>query len=186
MASTLQKIAITGHTSGLGKSLFDHYRQKGCVVEGFSRSNGYDLFTLGTQDRILQRINDYDVLINNAYAGWSQIELLYLTFEKWKTQPKHIINISSNSGDGVKNFVHPYAAHKTALDKASEQLNAIKEAHCRVTNLRPGWLDTERVAKFNINEPKIALTEMIQIIDWILMLPKTLHISNLSVTARGS
>ncbi len=180
----MRKIAITGHTSGLGKSLFKHFEQKGFLVEGFSRTNGYDLSAIEAQQRVVQKINSFDVFINNAYSGWSQVELLYLVFECWKGQSKHIINVSSNSGDGNKNYVHPYAVQKTALDKASEQLNAIRETQCRVTNLRPGWLDTERIQKLNVSDPKISLQEMSTLIDWLIEIPKTLHISNLCMTAR--
>jgi NADP-dependent 3-hydroxy acid dehydrogenase YdfG len=129
-------------------------------------------------------VSSCDVFINNAHAGWAQVDLLYQIFEQWKLQPKHIINISSNSGDGIKNYVHPYAVQKTALDKASEQLNAIREAKCRVSNLRPGWLDTQRIRELNVSEPKIALSEMAQLIEWVVCLPKTLHISTMSMTAR--
>ena len=179
------KIAITGHTSGLGESLFNHFRQKGYTVEGFSRSNGYDLSNSESYQRIMQKIKFFDVFINNAHFGWSQVELLFLAFELWKLQPKHIINISSNSSDGNKDFVHPYAVKKAALDKACEQLNAVKEAHCRVTNLRPGWMDTKRASKINVNnDPKISPYEVTTVIDWIIRLPKSLHISTMSMTAR--
>lgn len=184
MTPKLQKIAITGHTAGLGESLFKHFLHQGYSIEGFSRSNGYDLSTSEGLQQLVKKVGSCDIFINNAYSGWAQIDLLYQMFEQWKPQPKHIINISSNSGDGIKNFMHPYAVQKTALDKASEQLNAILEAKCRVTNLRPGWLDTERVSKLKVTDPKISLQEMATLIEWIVCLPQTLHISTMSMTAR--
>jgi NADP-dependent 3-hydroxy acid dehydrogenase YdfG len=186
MTPSLQKIAITGHTAGLGESLFQHFLQRGYPIEGFSRSNGYDLSNPQSHEQLVSKVSSCDIFINNAYAGWAQVDLLYQIFECWKLQPKHIINISSNSGDGIKNYVHPYAVQKTALDKASEQLNAIPETQCRVTNLRPGWLDTERIRKLNVSDPKISLQEMATLIEWIVTLPKTLHISTMSMTARQS
>jgi NAD(P)-dependent dehydrogenase (short-subunit alcohol dehydrogenase family) len=38
-----KRCVITGHTSGLGLALFEHFKNKGWDVEGYSRSNGYDL-----------------------------------------------------------------------------------------------------------------------------------------------
>jgi dTDP-4-dehydrorhamnose reductase len=40
------KIAITGHTSGLGLSIYNHFKQKSdCIVMGISRATGFDLTT---------------------------------------------------------------------------------------------------------------------------------------------
>lgn len=178
------KIAITGHTAGLGKGLYEHFVEQRFEIKGFSRSNGYDLTDPMTLRKLAEELESYDILINNAHADWSQTELLYLCFEKWKSQPKHIINVSSNSGDGIKPFVHPYAIHKAALDKACEQLNAQKGARCRVTNLRPGWINTERIAQFNVTDPKISIKDITLLIEWLLRLPQTLHISTISMTAR--
>ena len=186
MTASQLKIAITGHTAGLGESLFNHFQRKGYSVEGFSRSNGYDFSKPECLQQLAKKVSSFDIFINNAHAGWAQVELLYLMFEQWKLQPKHIINISSNSSDGNKDYVHPYAVQKTALDKASEQLNAIKEADCRVTNLRPGWLDTERIRQLKVSDAKISLQEMASLIEWIVCLPNTLHISTMSMTARES
>ena len=36
------KIAITGHTKGIGKALYDNLSQQH-EVEGYSRSNGFDI-----------------------------------------------------------------------------------------------------------------------------------------------
>ena len=186
MTAPQLKIAITGHTAGLGQSLFNHFQRKGYLVEGFSRSNGYDLSRPECLQQLVKKVSSCDILINNAHAGWCQVELLYLMFEQWKFQPKQIINLSSNSSDGIKNYVHPYAVQKTALDKASEQLNAVREAKCRITTLRPGWLDTERIRQLKVSDAKISLQEMATLIEWLVCLPKTLHISTMSMTARES
>ena len=71
-----------------------------------------------------------------------------------------------------------------ALDKASEQLNSIKDAKCRITNLRPGWIQTERIEKFDIREPKISLQELVLLVNFLLDLQHKLHISTMSMTAR--
>ena len=37
------KVVITGHTKGIGKSVFDLLNDKGYDVVGLSRSNGFDI-----------------------------------------------------------------------------------------------------------------------------------------------
>jgi len=63
------KIAITGHTDGLGKSLFDHFsKEHECI--GFSRSNGYDINL--TYNDILNQLKDVDIFFNNAWVEKTQ------------------------------------------------------------------------------------------------------------------
>ena len=37
------KIAIIGHTKGIGKAISKLYKKKGFDIVGLSRSNGYDI-----------------------------------------------------------------------------------------------------------------------------------------------
>lgn len=67
------KIAITGHTSGLGKFLFDKYSlDHNCI--GFSRSNGFDLEK--DHDIIVKKIKTCDLFINNSFAMGAQMKYL--------------------------------------------------------------------------------------------------------------
>ena len=148
------KIAITGHTSGLGKALFEHYSNS----IGLSRSTGFDI----TQPQnIIENVGDCDVFINNAYDGIHQVTLLYELIDYGFSGK--IINISSNSGDGIKSKAHVYAIDKNALDKANEQLYYMGHD---VTSVRPGWIDTPRVAF--IEEEKLNPDKVINIIDFII------------------
>ena len=49
------KIAITGHTKGIGKAIADLYSKKNYEVIGLSRSNGYDMSS--DQDKMLSLIH---------------------------------------------------------------------------------------------------------------------------------
>lgn len=140
------KVAITGYSSGIGKSLSNIYPAR----IGLSRSNGYDINNV---DQIIEAVENCDIFINNAYDGFNQVELLYALFSIWKDENKLIVNISSNSGDGIKRRSHIYSIHKTALDKASEQLGNIPGSNCKIINIRPGWVDTPMVS--NVEEKKI-------------------------------
>lgn len=89
------KIALTGHTAGIGKALADWLINHGHQVQGFSRSNGYDINDDATLERILSESSDADIFINNAYAEFQQTKLLYMFHKLWKDQHKSIINIAS-------------------------------------------------------------------------------------------
>lgn len=153
------KLAITGHTSGLGACLAQRYPHL-----GFSRSNG---FNITNPHPIILGLEDCEVFVNNAYSGPAQVELLYEVFAAWKGQHRLIINISSNSPDGIKKIEHRYAAYKAALDRASEQLGYLGDA-CRVVNIRPGWICTPRSAGLTTDKmlsPNTVVDQIENIID---------------------
>jgi hypothetical protein len=131
------KFYITGIKRGLGKYLHDRLN----VVESFE---------------------ECDVFINCKHDGFSQVEMLYEAHD-WGVRA---INISSNSGDGIKKYAHSYAVEKAALDKANEQLFYLG---METTCLRLGWMDTERVA--DIEENKMSLKSVLDTIEWILLHP---------------
>ena len=172
-------IAITGHTSGIGKELSENL--DGNII-GFSRSNGYDINQ--NISRIIEESKDCDIFINNAHANSKQMELLYSLYELWKgDETKTIINISSNSGDGIKTHVHPYAVFKSALDKTVEQLQNIKETRCKIINLRPGLVDTPRVK--HITGDKMYISNVVDIVKFVLAAPNNILIKNLTFVPRS-
>jgi hypothetical protein len=67
------KILITGHTSGLGKRLYDSLSVDH-EVHGMSRSNGYDLTT--SYQSVLDFAKTCDVFINNTHMGTVQSDFL--------------------------------------------------------------------------------------------------------------
>jgi len=133
----LMKYFITGTRRGLGKALEIKY---------------------GNCDSL----EDCDVFINCKHDGFNQVYMLY----EAANLNKRIINISSNSGDGIKKKPHVYAVEKNALDKANEQLYY---QGINTTNVRFGWFDSERVA--DVKEEKMSLEYCVSVIDWILQQP---------------
>ncbi len=79
-------LLITGHTSGIGKCIYDRY---GGV--GLSRSTGFDI----TKDNIEPYVNSETVFINNAYTfsdPYAQLRMLNQALNA-----KKIICIGTNS-----------------------------------------------------------------------------------------
>ena len=88
------KVAITGHTQGIGKAIADLYP----AHIGFSRSNGYDISIDDNLQRIISQSLDCDVFINNAYAGNAQTKLFNMIFSQWQHDvSKTILNLVSGA-----------------------------------------------------------------------------------------
>ena len=131
------KYFITGTRRGLGKALEQKYGN-------------------------CNSLEECDVFINCKHMGFDQVYYLYEAADL----NKRIINISSNSGDGIKKKPHVYAVEKNALDKANEQLYY---QGINTTSVRFGWFDSERVA--DVKEEKMSLEYCVSVIDWILQQP---------------
>lgn len=131
-------IAITGHTRGFGKVLFD------CTESiGFSRSNGYDITNKKDRARIVKEINNCDVFINNACDNYGQIDMLYDIYDAWKDTSKTIISVGSLASNGAEWMLEPmkYAVVKKALDVATWQLVNSHHRKCRVLIFKPGFFE---------------------------------------------
>ena len=152
------KIALTGHTKGIGLAIQKKFKTQGWQVSGFSRSNGWDLTDDVIREKFYEEImsNDFDVFINNAYPysrlnsfyGFLQVELLNKVWSLWhgKTN-KIILTIGSTSAETTKNYHHPYSVHKKAIDDTCKQLRNCAD-YPQVINIKPGLVDTDVVKKF--------------------------------------
>lgn len=123
------KIAVTGHTSGIGQALCEWFRSQGHDVVGFSRANGFDISHDSVLDQIVDCCADVDVFVNNAQVDFQQTKLLYRLQEKWQGQPRTIINIGSSRTQFLdsSHFNRPtyprhYHTAKLSLDQACELL----------------------------------------------------------------
>lgn len=87
------KYGITGHSKNIGLALFKKLAPN---VVGFSRSNNYDINTDDSRVKILNRLEDCDVFINNAFNGFGQCFLLLEYFNRFKHTNKTIVNIGSD------------------------------------------------------------------------------------------
>jgi nucleoside-diphosphate-sugar epimerase len=104
------KIAITGHTSGIGQAIYNHAVLANHSVNGFSRSNGFDISRPSCRQQILKDSCDIDIFINNAYSAHAQTELLTEAISQWQGSKVLIVNISSaitldNPPDYAKNYI---------------------------------------------------------------------------------
>ena len=129
------KFGITGHTSGIGKSLFNYFD-----ATGFSRSNGYNV---NFPENIINNLENCNIFINNAHGGFGQSKMMKAIFDKWKDEKdKHIINIGVTKVN-VKTWelVHEtYSVEKLAAHAMCDQCQSLKR-ECRITNLCLGVVE---------------------------------------------
>jgi hypothetical protein len=70
-----KKIIITGHTYGVGKAIYDKFKEISCrEIIGMSRSNGYDIDK--DFDKIVSEAEGCELFINNAYRDSQQLKLV--------------------------------------------------------------------------------------------------------------
>lgn len=71
-----KKIVITGHTYGIGKEIYDRFKEVSCrEIIGLSRSNGYDIDK--DFDRVVEEATGAEIFINNAYRDRQQLKLFH-------------------------------------------------------------------------------------------------------------
>jgi short-subunit dehydrogenase len=158
-----KRCIITGHTTGLGLALFNHFKNKGWDVEGYSRSNGYDLTDV---DSLVEKIYGADLFINNAYADGAQLEYLNRTFKRVKNMIVcgSVAAISPDPNNAVytlhKKFLHnrffALAQHRN-VDTNMLLLRLTGTSYKNVTlicNSIDFWLDTPTIIEigFSIDE----------------------------------
>lgn len=135
------KIAITGHTAGIGRALAEEYTLDGHEVVGLSQREGNNIRnTL----KICDKIEPCDVFVNNAQAGYAQTELLFEMAKRWAGSGKRIIVISTQMTQEPVAFdqsLDQYRIQKLSLEQAVQQLRN-RQLGLRITLVRPGNIAT--------------------------------------------
>lgn len=155
------KVAITGHTGGLGLALVAYFQQQGHEIQGFSRRTGHDITSAEHRSKIISEVKDFDIFVNNAYADGNagQLCLLKDLYESWKDQCKTIINISSRF-TYKNNF---YCRNKREQDQfCQSKIYGLP----RMLNLKPGLIDTPRV--IGVQGPRMHTQQVIDVLDFAL------------------
>lgn len=169
------KIAITGHTKGLGLELvnllsIDH------EIIGFSRSNGYDIEKF--YDVIVDKSLNCDVFINNAYSSNKQLDIFNRLMTYWgKDLTKTIVNIGSRAK--YINYVTAssiYAKNKrTLFDTAIDHVfnTGFDNQRCRILNINPGQIHN--------TQDQISFTDVAKVIEFALKLPQSVEMGEIGI-----
>jgi NADP-dependent 3-hydroxy acid dehydrogenase YdfG len=138
------KIAITGHTAGIGQALAKEYVSAGHTIVGLSKREGNNI---RVTPKICDQIEPCDVFVNNAQAGYAQTELLFEMAKRWQGTKKHIIVISTMmTQDPVSVLsgldMDQYRIQKVALEEAVKQIR-YRHVGVKLTIIRPGYIATQ-------------------------------------------
>jgi len=160
------KIAIIGHTRGIGKAIADLYRKKNYTVVGLSSSNGYDLHC--SQVEIMEQLDDCHFIVLNAYAGRGQMTLLKRIYGKFVFEDKKVVVITSTSGTPIgedEEFLDPeyveYCKNKKTLIEYIEQLQQeLLNKPLSVYDVCPDVVDTDMTKGLWEDLPKLKADEV--------------------------
>jgi nucleoside-diphosphate-sugar epimerase len=184
------KIAITGHTAGIGKSFSQSLAARGHEIVGISRSEGENIRRI---EHTASLIEPCDLFINNAQSMFAQTELLYGVWRRWRGQKKYIWNISTEMAklpvntcpdtrtDGLARddlTMSLYRVQKVALEEASRQLSW-KSKFPKISIIRPGGVATQEA---NSKENKHDPDQWVKCVIDIFTSNKNLHIPEISIT----
>ena len=160
------KIAIVGHTRGIGKAIANLYRKKNYEVVGLSSSNGYDLQC--SQVEIMEQLDDCQLIVLNAYVGRGQLTLLKRIYGKFVFDNKKVVVITSTSGTPIgedEEFLDPeyveYCKNKKTLIEYIEQLQQeLLNKPLSVYDVCPDVVDTDMTKGLWEDLPKLKAEEV--------------------------
>ena len=165
-------IAVIGHTRGIGKAIVDLYKGKGFEVLGMSRSNGYDMTT--EQEKIVDAVKNCALVVINAHAGRSQLNLLKDMYGRYHNDKKKIAVITSTSGtpEGMDEDFTDVDYQQYCEDK-KELIGYIRELQedllpraMSVYDVCPDVVDTEMTKGLWTTLPKLAPVEVAQAVSY--------------------
>lgn len=161
-----RKIAIIGHTKGIGKAIADLYKRKKYEIVGLSRTTGYDLET--DQEKIIEVLEDCELIVLNAYAKFGQYELLKRIYSQFHHHYKKVVVITSTSGtpegkdeDNYGADYNEYCWHKEHLIKyISDLQEELFNKPLSVYDVCPDVVDTDMIKGMWEDLPKLKADEV--------------------------
>jgi hypothetical protein len=184
------KIALTGHTRGVGKSLLDLFKSNGHTVIGFSKSQGFDISDPVSIEKILDSLADYDVFINNAYCVIGQKTLLVRLINQWEGTNKVIVNINSKASlipdkllnsDAIPLVMKEYVANKK--EQTNIIMDRIFKASPHIINIVTGIVDTDMSKEFNCK--KLSTKDLAKFIYMLVEFKDIVAVQNIIVDVPG-
>ena len=165
-------IAIIGHTRGIGRAIAELYKGKGYRVIGMSRSNGYDMTV--DQEKIVDTVRDCELIVINAHAGRSQLNLLKSVYGRYHDHRKKVVVITSTSGtlEGRDEDFND-ADYQQYCDDKRELIGYIKKLQqdllprpMSVYDVCPDVVDTEMTKDLWTTLPKLTTKEVAQAVNY--------------------
>jgi NAD(P)-dependent dehydrogenase (short-subunit alcohol dehydrogenase family) len=180
------KVLVIGGSKGIGKELVQHFNGK-----SVSRQTGHNIQHPANRNTICQLSLDFDVVVNHAFCGDnSQNFMLKDLVDNWNHNNKdgYIFHTGTISTYFTKHDWNMYAVYKAQGDEIAKRA-AKKCQHgaypFRLTNIRPGMLDTEKSRnKQHWPGSGVKNTTYVNIIEYLYNLPSDVIIPELILETR--
>lgn len=181
------KVAITGHSKGIGQSLYNVFVNNGHIVKGFSRSNGFNISLSESRKDILTKSSDVDVFINNAYHPTGQTLLLRESTTNWKNTDTLIVNISSkcifygtdNNNQLIQEYLITYK--KAKQEQQDIIMSLLGDRQHRILNVLPGMVNAGMSLLFTSNKPKIDSDKLSELIYNVISMRDIMNIQQIII-----
>jgi hypothetical protein len=180
------RIAITGHTSPMGKDVYEHY-SKTYQCLGISRTTGYDFTNTDSLNNTVSEVLARDVFLNIAHVGASQSSLLLKLQERWTHDAllRKVITIGSLATKVPKKLLDQVGIDKQYL-KDKHHIDAVHNALANQTPFGPQLkFSLVRVLNYGektgdrSGEPTCTAQDIIRTIDYVI--DESMYISTLDV-----
>ncbi len=170
------RIAIIGHTKGIGKAIGDLYKKKNYSVIGLSRTNGHDIVT--DQEKILEAIEGCQLVVINAHAGRGQLKLLKRIYGRYTFDHMKVAVITSTSGTDegqdynefkVWNkfeYVQYCEIKKELMQYINELQEELFEKPLSVYDVCPDVVDTDMTKGLWEHLPKLSAAEVADAVEY--------------------
>jgi NAD(P)-dependent dehydrogenase (short-subunit alcohol dehydrogenase family) len=164
------KIAVVGHSRGIGKAICDLYSKKKYDVVGMSKSNGFDL--VHDQEKILEEMQDCSLLVLNAHSDRGQLTLLKKIYGRHSFDKMKVAVITSTSGieeepdynqfkiwDKFK-YVQYCEIKKELIEYIDQLQEELRSKPLSVYDVCPDVVDTDMTKGVWENLPKLTAEEV--------------------------
>jgi hypothetical protein len=132
------KIAITGHTRGLGLVIYNHLISQGHEVIGLSSSNGYHL--PGSIEQVIKIAQSCDFFFNNAHAGIVQSTLIERLYDR--------CNIVTSGSMAADYDGTPYRVEKRIVEDTHKRFKKLTDRPMLL--LKMGYLEYQHQDKYPV------------------------------------
>lgn len=179
----VMKYVITGHRSGIGKSIFDYYgKQPNVYCVGYDLSHYLNLNDYKVHSDFIESCKDASVIVLNAHTG-EQHSSLKVLYDLYKQTSKHIIVLGSmvsklwKTSNEVPDGFKDYWSQKVLLDNTIKQLSEIQTS-LKISIVRPAWVDTPLAKDYT--GKKLTVDSVLNAVRFIIE-NKDSHITNIEL-----
>ena len=180
LESKKPRIFITGHTRGIGKAIFDLYKDKNFLCHGVSKSTGMDIDK--DCDAIVQQMANFQYIVLNAYEKVSQLRMLQIV-ERYQDDPKKIAVITSTSGTQAgmdSSLKHQeynwYCKNKKSLIEYIEKIQQdLYEKPIQIFDVCPDTVKTDMSKGLWEEYPKLQAQEVAECVDMCFSKPYNIN-----------